>query len=327
MDWYEEQLYNVIPEYMSEFARKHNMRFKVISVTEIAMYNDVCCLILGADLRDGIIPSIAVNDNGKRVEYRINCMIYGSVDDSDRVGIERKPKGVSEVVKDDLIILSRNLDRRWSGLVKGDMGWLEDYKRSSSFYEYHCYMEERNKHLDEIIEWQQSLRTMKIRSFDPDNDFDVIRNWITDERTHMLWCAGRIPFPMSRTAFLDFLDDIASRNGDVPYVATWEEGRPAGFYTYSGNKDTKEGMLKFVVVDPEERGKGVAGEMLKRALNAVFEDGKIEAVHLNVFSANTGARRCYEKAGFVERNTTSGAFEYKGESWDRCNMIVKHKSL
>ena len=260
MDWYEEQLYNVIPEYMGEFARKHNMRFKVISVTEIAMYNDVCCLILGANWRDGIIPSIAVNDNGKRVEYR-------------------------------------------------------------------CYMEERNKLLDEIIEWQQSLRTMKIRSFDPDNDFDVIRNWITDERTHMLWCAGRIPFPMSRTAFLDFLDDIASRNGDVPYVATWEDGRPAGFYTYSGNKDTKEGMLKFVVVDPEERGKGVAGEMLKRALNAAFEDGTIEAVHLNVFSANTGARRCYEKAGFVERNTTSGAFEYKGESWDRCNMIVRRLTV
>ncbi len=164
---------------------------------------------------------------------------------------------------------------------------------------------------------------MEIRSFDPNSDFDVISTWISDERTHMLWCAGRIPFPMNKTAFKEFLEDIASRNGDVLYVATEDDGKPVGFYSYSVNRDTKEGMLKFIVVDPDQRGKGIAGEMLKRAVSAAFDDETVEAVHLNVFSVIARARKCYEKVGFVERNVTSGAFDYKEESWDRCNMVIK----
>ena len=98
---------------------------------------------------------------------------------------------------------------------------------------------------------------MEIRLFDLNNDFDVMKAWISDERTHMLWCANRIQFPMSISA---------------------------------------------------------------------FEDENIEAVHLNVFSANTRARICYEKVGFVERNVTKDAFHYMDESWDRCNMIIKRQS-
>lgn len=108
-----------------------------------------------------------------------------------------------------------------------------------------------------IIQFMR-IAKMEIRLFDLNSDYDVIRNWITDERTHMLWCAGRIPFPMSKAAFQEFLDGLSSQTGDVPYIATDDDGKPAGFYTYSFNENTKEGMLKFVVVDPEKRGKGIA---------------------------------------------------------------------
>ena len=84
-----------------------------------------------------------------------------------------------------------------------------------------------------------------------------------------------------------------------------------------------EGMLKFIVVDPEQRGKGTAQEMLHLAAEYAFEKTGASAVHLNVFSANPRAKRCYEKAGYRERNTTPGAFPYKEEKWDRINMILK----
>ena len=164
---------------------------------------------------------------------------------------------------------------------------------------------------------------MEIRTFDLNNDFDAISTWIRDERTHMLWCADRIKFPMEKDAFEAFLQDIASRNGDAPYVAADDDGRPVGFYTYSVNGNTHEGMLKFVVVDPEKRGKGIAVEMLNRAVSAAFDDETTEAVHLNVFSSNPRAIRCYEKTGFVLRDVTSGAFTYKDEKWDRYNMIIR----
>ena len=45
---------------------------------------------------------------------------------------------------------------------------------------------------------------MKIRVFDLDDDFDVIKTWIADERTHMMWCANLIPYPLEKekSAFL-----------------------------------------------------------------------------------------------------------------------------
>ena len=48
-----------------------------------------------------------------------------------------------------------------------------------------------------------------------------------------------------------------------------------------------------------------------------------DAVQLNVFPQNPGAKKCYEKVGFKERTLTENAFRFKDESWGRCNMVIK----
>ncbi|MCR4671154.1 MAG: hypothetical protein K5643_08185 [Saccharofermentans sp.] len=161
LTWDEEYLYIVIPEYLDELARKYNLRFKVVSCTETAMYNEDCCLLIGVDNRDGIILSTVVNDNGKKVEYSTNIFFRVSIDDSDTEGLDLSDKHLNVIIRNDLIILSRNLDSKWSKYLQGDMSWLEDYKKCSSYYEYHNYMEDRNKRLDEIIAWQQEQRMKK----------------------------------------------------------------------------------------------------------------------------------------------------------------------
>lgn len=174
---------------------------------------------------------------------------------------------------------------------------------------------------------------MKLRAFNIDTDFVIMKNWITDERTHMMWCAGQLPFPMTRPAFEDFLARI-SANGDRPYVAIPDDSdcpygtvtsdeKPLGFFARSLNTETNESMLKFIVVDPEARGKGVARKMLRLAIADAFENDHADAVHLNVFSTNPRARKCYEKVGFTERETTAGPFTYKDESWGRHNMVIR----
>ena len=64
--------------------------------------------------------------------------------------------------------------------------------------------------------------------------------------------------------------------------------------------------------------------MLNLVKDYAFNEAGAEALHLNVFPENPRAKRCYEKAGFVERNLTENAFEYEGELWGRLNMII-HK--
>jgi RimJ/RimL family protein N-acetyltransferase len=82
-------------------------------------------------------------------------------------------------------------------------------------------------------------------------------------------------------------------------------------------------MLKFVVVDPIRRGKGVGREMLTLAVKYAFEIAGADAVKLCVFSVNAPAIRCYESAGFVELTTDVGAFDFGIEKWDRCHMIKR----
>lgn len=164
---------------------------------------------------------------------------------------------------------------------------------------------------------------MRIRPYISTKDFDVIKGWISDERTHAMWCANLIKYPLEKDNFESVLLEVATNFGDSAYVATADNGKVIGFFCYSVNLDTNEGMLKFVIVDGEIRGKGVGKEMLGLALKYAFEITKAKAVQLNVFSENTRAKKCYLSVGFSERTTTESAFQFNNESWGRCNMIIK----
>lgn len=168
---------------------------------------------------------------------------------------------------------------------------------------------------------------MRLRPFIACSDFDVIKNWILDERTHAMWCANLIAYPIEKENFASVMEEAATRFGDSPYVATTDDGNIVGFFCFSVNLDSNEGMLKFVMVDPEQRGKGLGKEMLQLAVEYAFNITKADAVHLNVFPENTRAKKCYESVGFVERHTDLNAFSFKDESWGRCNMIIKRDKL
>lgn len=166
---------------------------------------------------------------------------------------------------------------------------------------------------------------MRLRPFILDRDFNEIKNWISDERTHAMWCANLIKYPLEKGNFDYMMSEAAAMYGDSPYVATTNAGKVVGFFCYSVNLDTNEGMLKFVMVHPSKRGKGLGKAMLQLANEYAFYITKVDTVQLNVFSENTRARRCYESVGFVERKTDVDVFSFKDESWGRCNMVIKKK--
>jgi RimJ/RimL family protein N-acetyltransferase len=164
---------------------------------------------------------------------------------------------------------------------------------------------------------------MRLRPYIACKDYEEIKNWISDERTHAMWCANLIQFPMEKDNFEKVMREAAERFGDSPYVATSEEGQLIGFFCYSVDLATNEGMLKFVMTNPDYRGKGYGKEMLQLAVKYAFEITNVDAVQLNVFPENIRAKKCYETIGFVERKTDKDAFAYKDESWGRCNMIIR----
>ncbi|MDE6566100.1 MAG: GNAT family N-acetyltransferase, partial [Lachnospiraceae bacterium] len=161
------------------------------------------------------------------------------------------------------------------------------------------------------------------RPFILSSDFDEIKNWISDERTHAMWCANLIKYPIEKENFDNVMLKAASMFCDSPYVATTDDGKVVGFFCYSVNLSTNEGMLKFVIVDPSQRGKGLGKVMLQLAIEYAFNITKVDAVQLNVFPENIRAQKCYQSVGFVVRKTDVDAFSFNEESWGRCNMVIK----
>lgn len=164
---------------------------------------------------------------------------------------------------------------------------------------------------------------MRLRPFLSCCDFDEIKTWISDERTHAMWCANLLNYPIEKENFDNVMSEAAARFGDSPYVATADDGKTVGFFCYSVNLNTNEGTIKFIMVNPSQRGKGLGKAMLQLAIEYAFNITKVDAVQLNVFPENTRALKCYESVGFAARKTDAGAFCFKDESWSRCNMVIK----
>ena len=165
---------------------------------------------------------------------------------------------------------------------------------------------------------------MRIRPYIADRDFEYLEKWIDNERIHALWCANRIPYPITKDTLQRILEKNAVEWTDSAYVATEDNGTVVGFFCYSVNLENNIGFLKFVIVDSMKRGQGYGSEMLRLALQYAFVITKADAVQLNVFSENPAAMRCYESVGFVPQTTDKDAFSFNNEMWSRCNMIVRH---
>lgn len=49
---------------------------------------------------------------------------------------------------------------------------------------------------------------MKIRLFDIDTDFDTIKDWVADGRTHVMWSANRMVYPLDRKNLQQVLTEM-----------------------------------------------------------------------------------------------------------------------
>lgn len=167
---------------------------------------------------------------------------------------------------------------------------------------------------------------MKLRPYSARRDFEEIRNWITDERTHAMWSANLISFPIEQDEFERFLHEREDRTGESSYVVTAEDGQLIGFFCYTIDLAANEGIFKCIMNNPDYRGKGYGREMLELALKYAFEITNVNAARLYVYTNNTRARKCYESVGFVETGFTYNALSYRDESWDVCNMIIRKEA-
>lgn len=162
---------------------------------------------------------------------------------------------------------------------------------------------------------------MRLRAYIEEIDFSCIRKWLQDEKTHLLWCAGRLQYPLQPDSFREFLRKNAVEWEDSAYTVTNDDGKPMGFFTYNINCQENYGFLKFVVLNNELRGRGTGSSMIRMICRFAFEITGVSSVKINVFDINKAAKGCYRKAGFSEESMEMNALTFHGEVWNRIHMI------
>ena len=163
---------------------------------------------------------------------------------------------------------------------------------------------------------------MTIRPYIHENDFQLLSRWVEDERTHALWCAGLMPYPLTEEGLLSKLQSEAEEIGGRAYAAE-EDGIARGFFCYSYNPENRLGFFKFVVTDNELRGKGYGSRMLGSAIKLVFSENQAAGIQLNVFDVNQTAINCYKALGFAADALTENAFSFRDELWGKYHMLLK----
>ncbi len=159
---------------------------------------------------------------------------------------------------------------------------------------------------------------MYVRDYDNSgNDFLLLQSWINNETVNRQWCAGMFSWPVQREAVEDFLKEDANRH---PYVAIDDEGKEFGFFILQSSESSNSELVRLVVVDSTERGKGYGSALLQLAADKAFRECGRDYIDLDVFRENERAIRCYKKNGFAIMEEVNADIVINGKLWPRYHM-------
>jgi ribosomal protein S18 acetylase RimI-like enzyme len=122
------------------------------------------------------------------------------------------------------------------------------------------------------------------------NDFSPIENLIRAEQTRQ---NGQF---IQKVDFENYLKKIEQKAEFVTHINSGQLAAFIGFYCNDINKKTA--FITLVLTNPDFRGKGLAGSLLKSVLDIVKERG-FSCCQLEVQKDNVAAVAVYKKAGFI----------------------------
>lgn len=149
-------------------------------------------------------------------------------------------------------------------------------------------------------------------------DYSELINSVKSAKDLMQFGGPEFTFPLTESQ----IDKTLSDENRIAFrVANTSNGNTIGhceIYFYDGFAK----LGRILIMDQNQRGKGIGEKMVILMLQYIFENRKERNIELNVFDFNIGAQKCYEKVGFIINPDKKYLREVDGETWTALNMVL-----
>ena len=137
------------------------------------------------------------------------------------------------------------------------------------------------------------VENIKIINGINDNNKNDIVKWTNEKGKDFLeqWAGKSLDFPLTESQ-IDDLKDIYSIFCENEFVGIIQKIR----------KEINNIHIGRFLINPELTGKGLGKRALIEFINLIFQDEGVNSITLNVFDYNVGAKKLYEKVGFIVVN-------------------------
>ena len=131
-----------------------------------------------------------------------------------------------------------------------------------------------------------------INGINDKNKNDIVK-WTNEKGKDFLeqWVGKSLDFPLTESQ-IDDLKDVYSIFCENEFVGIIQKIR----------KEMNNIHIGRFLINPELTGKGLGKRALIEFINLIFQDEGVNSITLNVFDYNVGAKKLYEKVGFIVVN-------------------------
>ncbi len=143
---------------------------------------------------------------------------------------------------------------------------------------------------------------LKLKPFKK-SDAAFVAELLRDEKTYALVCGQKFgDYPVKSDDITRYYESLEK----VCPMTAFLEGRAVGHIDISISGESA--LLSSVVIDPNERGKGLGKKMLLLALELAFKGCGAKEISIGVFEENLGALSIYKSLGFKEDKKEERAY-------------------
>ncbi|MFD1930740.1 MULTISPECIES: GNAT family N-acetyltransferase [Nonomuraea] len=167
---------------------------------------------------------------------------------------------------------------------------------------------------------------IRLRPMEP-GDAEALWRWNSDPDV-MRWLHDGYPESLAQTVARHEARDRNSYENVLLGVEILDEGRLIGLVRLSGAEpETGDAELDIYLGEKDTWGRGYATEAMRLVCRYGFDKMRLHRITLWVVEANDGARRVYEKVGFVEEGRAREAFRRDGKWYDTIIMGLLESDL